>query len=97
MPNFSSHFRAKLEYDLQLVPVINPRLLYYINKWIPLDGVYMFDRPSLRKATINARLLNLAIALLSDESLVSKTLKNIPTTKIELPHWEIAEMFENLR
>ena len=95
---FLSHFRARVEFDIQLVPVINPRLLYYINKWIPLDGVYMFDRPSLRKATVNSRLFNLAIMLVSEESLISNTLKNIPNYSDEkITAFEIAEMFDNLR
>ena len=79
---------------IQLVPVINPRVLYYLGRLSEQE--YFFDIPELNGLTIPEPLLDICVGILADDSLVSDKVKSIPVTTIPdiMGHLELA--FEQL-
>lgn len=65
---------------IQLVPVLNPRVLYYIGQLSNEQSFFEVDE--LKDLTISESLLDICVGMLADDNLVPDKLKRIPVTKI---------------
>jgi len=76
-PRKSGH---KNNFEIQLVPVLNPRVLYYIGQLS--NHELFFEIEELKGLTINEPLLDLCVGLLSDQNFISDKVRTIPVTEI---------------
>lgn len=79
---------------IQLVPVLNPRVLYYIGQLSNNEPFFEVDE--LSGLSINEPLLDLCVGILGDDNLVSDKLKKIPVTHIPDISYHIELAFSQL-
>ena len=79
---------------IQLVPILNPRFLYYICQLS--NDEYFWEVEELNGLTIPESLLDLCVGILSDDAVVSDKLKKIPVTKIEDIEYHLEVAFKQM-